>query len=340
MPATCCRTLVSMRQTNRAIRIHATGGPECLQLDEVPVPVPQRGEVLLRHLAIGVNFLDCYHRSGLYALPALPSGIGSEAVGVVEQIGDGVRGVQLGDRVGYAGGVTPGAYADIRTVPAWRLVPIPDAVEDVPAAAVLLKGLTAEYLVRRTFKVGPSHRVLVHAAGGGVGLLLCQWLHHLGAFVFGTVSTDAKAALAAANGCHHPIVTSREDFVEVVKRITKEKGVDVVYDSVGKDTLDGSMRCLKPRGLLVSFGNSSGVVRAVKPSELQQAGSLFLTRPVLQDYTSTRQELLRAAEVMFGLVQSGVLRPRIDATFPLAEAAAAHRRLEARASSGAMVLLP
>ncbi|HEX6813877.1 MAG TPA: quinone oxidoreductase [Planctomycetota bacterium] len=325
---------------NRVIRIHRTGGPECLQLDELPVPVPQRGEVLLRHAAIGVNFLDCYHRSGLYPLPSLPSGIGSEGIGIVEQLGESVQGLRTGDRVGYAGGVEPGSYAERRALPAWRLVPIPPGVDDATAAAVLLKGLTAEYLVRRTFKVGHGHRVLVHAAAGGVGLLLCQWLHHLGALVFGTVSTDAKAELAAANGCHHPIVTSREDFVDVVHRITKEKRVDVVYDSVGKDTFDGSMRCLKPRGMLVSFGNSSGVPRAVLPAELQKAGSLFLTRPVLQDYTSTRQELLRAAEVMFGVVQSGVLRPRIDATFPLAEAAAAHRRLEARASSGAMVLTP
>ena len=303
------------------------------------MPVPQRGEVLLRHLAIGVNFLDCYYRSGLYPLPALPSGIGSEAVGVVEQIGDGVNGVRIGDRVGYAGGVV-GAYADRRTVPAWRLVPIPAGVEEVPAAAVLLKGLTAEYLVRRTFRVGPGHRVLVHAAAGGVGLLLCQWLRHLGALVFGTVSTEAKAALAGANGCHHAIVTSREDFVAVVQRITKEKGVDVVYDSVGKDTFDRSLSCLKTRGMLVSFGNSSGVPRAVSPAELQQGGSLFLTRPTLGDYTGTRQELLRASQVLFGLVQGGVLKAHVDGTLPLAEAAKAHRRLEARESTGAMVLVP
>jgi NADPH2:quinone reductase len=329
-----------MHQMNRAIRIHATGGPECLQLDEVPVPVPQRGEVLLRHLAIGVNFLDCYYRSGLYKLPALPSGIGSEAVGVVEQLGEGVNGVRIGDRVGYAGGVSPGAYADRRTVPAWRLVPIPEAVEDVHAAAVLLKGLTAEYLVRRTFRVGPGHRVLVHAAAGGVGLLLCQWLRHLGALVFGTVSTEAKAALAGANGCHHAIVTSREDFVAVVQRITKDKGVDVVYDSVGKDTFDRSLSCLKTRGMLVSFGNSSGQARAVTPTELQLGGSLFLTRPTLGDYTGTRQELLHASQVLFGLVQGGVLKAHVDGTMPLADAAKAHRRLEARESTGAMVLLP
>ena len=325
---------------NRVIRIHRTGGPECLQLEEVPLPSPGHGEVLLAHRVIGVNFLDCYHRSGLYPLPSLPSGLGSEAVGIVEVLGGGVQGVQVGDRVGYAGGVLPGAYADRRTVPAWRLVPIPATVDDVTAAAVLLKGLTAEYLVRRTFKVGPGHRVLVHAAAGGVGLLLCQWLRHLQATVFGTVSTDAKAELAAANGCHHAIVMSRDDFVAVVRTITKDKGVDVVYDSVGKDTFEGSMRCLKARGLLVSFGNSSGVPRAIAPMELQHAGSLFLTRPTLQDYTSTRQELLRAAVVLFGLVQGGVLKAHVDRTFPLAEAAAAHRRLEARQSAGAMVLLP
>jgi len=324
---------------NRAIRIHRTGGPECLQLDEVEVPAPARGEVLLRHLAIGVNFLDCYHRSGLYPLE-LPSGLGGEAVGIVEALGEGVQGVAVGDRVGYGGGVAPGAYADRRTVPAWRLVPIPPEVESVTAAAVLLKGLTAEYLVRRTFKIGPGHRVLVHAAAGGVGLLLCQWLRHLGATVFGVVSTDAKAALALANGCHHPIVSSREDFVVVVREITKDKGVDVVYDSVGKDTLHGSIKCLKKRGLLVSFGNSSGPPSAITPAELQHAGSLFLTRPTLHDYTSTRQELTNAAEVLMKLVRGGVLQPRLDRTFPLEQAADAHRRLEARQSAGAMVLLP
>ncbi|HEX5050175.1 MAG TPA: quinone oxidoreductase [Planctomycetota bacterium] len=325
---------------NRAIRIHRTGGPECLQWDDVPMPTPERGEVVLAHRAVGVNFLDLYQRSGLYALPGLPSGLGNEAVGIVEQLGPGVQGVHVGDRVGYAGGVPAGAYCERRAVPAWRLVPIPAGIEDTTAAAVLLKGLTAEYLVRRTFKVGPGHRVLVHAAAGGTGLLLCQWLRHLGATVFGTVSTEAKAELASANGCHHAIVTSRESFVAVVRTITKDKGVDVVYDSVGKDTLDGSLQCLKRRGLLVSFGNASGAPRAVVLAELMQAGSVFVTRPTLLDYTSTRQELLRAAHVLFGLVEGGVLRVRIDCTLPLAQAAAAHRRLEARQSAGAIVLLP
>ena len=324
---------------NRAIRIHRTGGPECLQLEEVEVPGPARGEVVLRHLAIGVNFLDCYHRSGLYPVP-LPAGLGSEAVGVVEALGDGVQGVAVGDRVGYAGDVPPGAYADRRTVPAWRLVGIPAEVDDVTAAAVLLKGLTAEYLVRRVFKVGPGHRVLVHAAAGGVGSLLCQWLRHLDATVFGVVSSDEKAAAALANGCHHVAVSPREDFVAVVREITKDRGVDVVYDGVGQDTLRGSLRCLRRRGMLVSFGNASGRPGPVELAELQSGGSLFVTRPTLHDYTATRQELVAAAEALWKLVRPGVLKARLDRTFPLAAAAEAHRRLEARLSTGAMVLLP
>jgi len=259
---------------------------------------------------------------------------------VVEMLGDGVQGVQVGDRVGYAGDVPPGSYADRRTVPAWRLVGIPAEVDDVTAAAVLLKGLTAEFLVRRVFKVGPGHRVLVHAAAGGVGSLLCQWLRHLDATVFGVVSSDEKATAALANGCHHVVVSPREDFVAVVREITKDRGVDVVYDGVGKDTLRGSLRCLRRRGMLVSFGNASGRPGAVELAELQSGGSLFLTRPTLHDYTATRQELVGAADALWKLVRPGVLKVRLDRTFPLAAAEEAHRRLEARLSTGAMVLLP
>jgi NADPH2:quinone reductase len=322
---------------DRAIRIHRTGGPECLQLDEVAVPPPARGELAVRHTAVGVNFLDCYHRSGLYPLP-LPSGIGSEAAGVVEAVGDGVHGVAVGDRIAYAGGVPPGAYSDRRVVPAWRCVGLPPALDDRTAAAALLKGLTAEFLVRRVFKVGPGHRVLVHAAAGGVGLFLCQWLRHVGATVFGAVSSEAKAELAVAHGCHHPIVTTRQNVVAAVRAITKDKGVDVVYDGVGKDTIAASLDCLRRRGLLVQFGNASGPPPALELAELQRRGSLFVTRPTLHDYTATAQELGNAAEVLFGLLLGGVLKVRIDATFPLAAAADAHRRLEARQSSGALVL--
>lgn len=319
------------------IRIHRTGGPECLQLDEVPLPAPGRGEVQMRHTAIGVNFLDCYHRSGLYPLP-LPSGIGSEAVGIVTAVGAGVVGVSVGQRVACAG-VAPGCYAAARNVPAWRLVPVPAALPDATVAAVLLKGLTAEFLVRRVFKVGPGHRVLVHAAAGGVGLLLCQWLRHVGATVVGVVSTVAKAELAAASGCHHVVVRERDDVAAGVAAFTQGKGLDVVYDSVGQATLRESLQCLRPRGLLVNFGNASGRPEPVALPELQ-AGSYFLTRPTLHDYTATRQELVRAAEVLFELVVAGVLQVRLDSTFPLAAAADAHRRLESRQSTGAIVLVP
>jgi NADPH2:quinone reductase len=321
------------------IRIHATGGPEQLVLDEVELPPPARGEVQLRHGAIGVNFLDCYHRSGLYPLPSLPHGIGSEAVGVVAAVGEGVDGVDIGQRLACAGGVAPGAYAAARNVPAWRLVPVPEGLSDAQVAAVLLKGLTAEFLVRRVFKVGPGHRVLVHAAAGGVGLLLCQWLRHVGASVIGVVSTAAKADLARQHGCHHVVVRDGDDVAAAVGTLTQGKGVDVVYDSVGRATLRESLRCLRKRGMLVNFGNASGRPEPLALPELQ-AGSFFVTRPTLHDYTATRQELLRAAEVLFELVRGGVLRVHIDSTLPLAAAADAHRRLESRQSTGAIVLVP
>lgn len=320
------------------IRIHAFGGPEQMLWEPLHVPPPARGELRLRHTAVGVNFLDCYHRSGLYPVP-LPSGLGSEAVGIVEAIGDGVAGVSVGDRVAYAGGVPPGAYATARTVPAWRCLPVPADVDDTTAAAVLLKGLTAEYLVRRVFRVGPGHRVLVHAAAGGTGSLLCQWLRHLGAVVVGAVSSAAKVDAAFRNGCHQVVDTAAQDVVAAVAAFTKDKGVDVVYDGIGKDTLRTSLQCLRKRGLLVSFGNASGRPEPVDLAELQR-GSWFVTRPTLLDYTATRQELTNAAEVVWKLVRPGVLQPRLDGTFPLADAAAAHRRLQSRQSRGSIVLLP
>ncbi len=323
----------------RTIRVHRVGGPECLSMDDTALPPPSRGEVQVQHTAIGVNFLDCYHRSGLYPLPALPHGVGGEAVGRVVAVGDGVHTIAIGERVAYGGHVPPGSYADARNVPAWRLVPIPAGVEDTTIAALLLKGLTAEFLVRRVTKVGRGHHVLVHAAAGGVGLLLCQWLRHVGATVYGVVSTPEKAEVARAHGCHQVIVRSEENVVDVVQRMTQGKGLDVVYDSVGKSTLRESLQCLKKRGLLVAFGNSSGRPDPVAITELQ-AGSFYLTRPTLHDYTSTREELLHAAQVLFELVAGGVLRARIDSTLPLAEAAAAHRRLESRQSTGAIVLVP
>ncbi len=308
-------------------------------VEEIDVPPPGRGEAQLQQGAIGVNFIDCHHRAGRYPLPSLPHGIGSEAVGRVVAIGDGVRGLAIGQRVAYAGGLPPGAYAERRNVPAWRLVPVPDGLDDVTVAALLLKGLTAEMLVRRVFRVGPGHRVLVHAAAGGVGLLLCQWLRHLDATVVGVVSTEAKAELARAHACHHAIVGGPDELVPAVMRLTQDKGVDVAYDSVGRTTLRASLRCLRPRGTLVCFGAASGQPEPVDVAELQRA-SLFLTRPKLDDYTATARELARAAGALFALVQGGVLRAHVDGTFPLAEVAAAHRRLEARQSAGAIVLLP
>jgi NADPH2:quinone reductase len=321
------------------VRVHETGGPECLQLDEVELPPPARGEVQVGQTAIGVNFVDCYHRSGLYPLPALPHGIGSEAAGRVLAVGDGVRGVAVGDRVAYAGGIAPGSYCDARNVPAWRLVPVPAAIDDATAAAVLLKGMTAEFLVRRVFKVGPGHRALVHAAAGGVGTLLCQWLRHVGATVIGVVSTAAKERAARAAGCHQVVVRERDDVAAAVARFTQEKGVDVVYDSVGRATFAESLRCLRRRGLLVSYGNASGRPDPIAVQDLQ-AGSFFFTRPSLNDYTATRAELLRSASALFALVAGGALRVQLDATLPLARAADAHRRLESRQSTGACVLVP
>lgn len=321
------------------MRIHATGGPEQLRRDDVEVPSPGRGEVRLRQTAVGVNFIDVYHRGGLYPLPGLPHALGSEAVGVVAALGPGVRTVKVGDRVGYAGG-PPGAYAEQRVVPAARLLSLPQEIDDVTAASLLLKGLTAEYLVRRAFRVAPGHRVLVHAAAGGVGLLLCQWLRHLGATVFGTVGSEAKAQLALDHGCHRVIVYTHEDFVAAVRAATDNEGVEVVYDSVGKSTMLGSLDCLRRRGTLVLFGNASGPADPIDPRELGRRGSLYLTRPSLHDYVHTRQELVRAGKALFQVVAQGVVKPRIDRTLPLRDAAEAHRLLESRRTTGALVLVP
>jgi len=322
----------------RAIRFYEVGGPEVLRWEEFPLADPGPGEVLLRHTAIGVNFIDTYHRSGLYPLP-LPSGLGLEGAGVVEAVGPGVSDLAVGQRVAYAGGPV-GAYSQRRCFPAQRLVPLPDDIPDTTAAAVLLKGMTAEYLLCRTFPVQPGQTILVHAAAGGVGLILCQWARHLGATVIGTVSSDDKAEVARRHGCHHVVVSSRESFVDRVRALTGGVGVAVVYDSVGRDTWDGSLDCLARRGMMVSFGNASGPVPAFSPLVLSAKGSLFLTRPTLMDYTATREELLASAERVFGVLRSGVVRVRIHRTYPLEEAAAAHRELEGRRTAGALVLLP
>ncbi|HSB21303.1 MAG TPA: quinone oxidoreductase [Anaeromyxobacteraceae bacterium] len=321
-----------------AIRIHRTGGPEVLQVEDLPAGAPGPGEVRVRHTAVGVNFIDTYHRTGLYPL-SLPSGLGSEAAGIVEEAGPGVKHVAPGDRVAYAGGA-PGSYCQIRVMPADRLVRLPAGIADRQAAAMMLKGMTVQYLVTRTYPVKAGETVLLHAAAGGVGLIACQWLKALGATVIGTVGTDEKAALARQAGCDHAVVYTREDFVARVREITGGKGVPVVFDPVGKTTFQGSLQCLRPRGLMVSFGNASGAVPPVDLIQLSTRGSLYLTRPTLAHYTSTREELEETAGELFRMAASGKIRVEPSATYPLADAARAHRDLEARKTTGSLLLLP
>jgi NADPH:quinone reductase len=324
---------------NRAIRIHHTGGPEVLRFEEVDPGRPGPGQALVRHSAIGVNFIDTYHRSGLYPLPSLPHGLGMEAAGRVEAVGDGVTEFGPGDRVAYATG-TPGAYAEARVVAAERLIRLPDGIDDRVAAAALLRGLTVEYLIRRTFRVERGMTVLFHAAAGGVGLIACQWLRHLGATVIGTVGSDEKAALAREHGCTHVIVYSRESVAARVREITGGLGVPVVYDSVGRATLDDSLGSLQRRGMLVSFGNASGPPPPIDPLTLLRKGSLFLTRPTLVDYAATRAELLAGAAAWFDVLQRRAVKVDVRQTWPLAEAAEAHRALESRRTSGSSILIP
>jgi NADPH2:quinone reductase len=322
----------------KAIRFHKTGGPEVLVWEDVEVGDPGPGQIRLRHHAIGVNYLDTYHRSGLYPLP-LPSGCGTEGAGVVEAVGAGVTDLKAGDRVAYAGGA-PGAYAEARLFPADRVVKLPDGIAFDTAAAMMLKGMTVQYLIKRTFKVQPGMTVLWHAAAGGVGLIACQWLKALGVTMIGTVGSDAKAALAKAHGCEHTIVYTRENFVERVKEITGGKGVPVVYDSVGKLTFMGSLDCLQPIGMMVSFGNSSGPVDSFAPGILQQKGSLYLTRPTLVTYTAKREDLVASATDLFDVVKSGKVKIEIAQRYALKDAAQAHRDLEGRKTTGSTVLTP
>jgi NADPH2:quinone reductase len=327
-----------MRTTTRAIRLHAHGGPEALSLEAIPLAPPGPGQVQVRHTAIGVNFIDTYHRTGLYPLP-LPSGLGMEAAGVVEAVGEGVTTLAVGDRVGYCqAGI--GAYAEARNVEAAKVVKLPDGVSDEVAAASLLKGMTVEYLVHRTFRVERGMTVLWHAAAGGVGSLACQWLAHLGVTVIGTVGSDAKAETARAHGCTHVVVTSREDFVARTLELTHGRKVPVVYDSVGKDTLLRSLDCLAPRGMLVSFGNASGKPDPLELLLLSQKGSLYVTRPTLATYVATRAELEASAGALFEAIARGWVRPEIHHRFPLSEAAEAHRALEGRRTTGSVILAP
>jgi NADPH2:quinone reductase len=319
------------------MRVYEYGGTEKLRWEQVQVGAPGEGQVLVRNTAIGLNFVDTYQRSGLYQT-ALPFTPGSEGAGVVEAVGPKVKELKVGDRVAYCSPI--GAYAEVLLRPAERLVKIPAGIDDKTAAAMMLKGLTAQYLIRRTYRVKKGDTILMHAAAGGVGLILCQWARALGATVIGTVGSDEKAALAKKAGCKHVIVTSREKFAEQVKAITKGKGVPVVYDGIGKDTFMDSLDCLAPLGLMASFGNASGAVTQFNPGVLAQKGSLFLTRPTLITYTASREALLSAARELFAVVKSGKVKIAINQTYPLREAAQAQRDLESRKTTGSTILLP
>jgi NADPH2:quinone reductase len=320
-----------------AVRVYEAGGPENLRWEEVEVGAPGPGQVRVRNTAIGLNFVDTYQRSGLYPMP-MPFTLGSEGAGVVEALGPRVKDLKVGDRVAYAGPL--GAYATELLRPADRLVKIPAGVDDKTAAAMMLKGLTTQYLLRRTYRVKKGDTILMHAAAGGVGLILCQWAKALGATVIGTVGSEEKAALAKKAGCKHVIVVPKENFVERVKAITKGKGVPVVYDGVGKDTFAGSLDCLSPLGMMVSFGNASGAVPPFNAGILAQKGSLFLTRPTLATYAASREDLVRMARDLFSVVKSGKVKIVVNQTYPLQEAAQAQRDLEARKTTGSTVLLP
>jgi NADPH2:quinone reductase len=321
----------------KAIRIHAPGGPEVMHWETVPKPEPGPGEALVRHAAVGLNYIDVYFRTGLYKTQ-LPATLGMEAAGTVAAIGDGVSTVAVGDRVAYASAPN-GAYATERVIAADRLVKLPDGIDFTTAAAMMLQGMTAQYLLRRTYRVRRGDTILVHAAAGGVGLILCQWAHHLGATVIGVVSTPDKAELARANGATH-VLLGRVDLPAEVRRLTGGAMVPVVYDSVGKDTFMASLDCLAPLGMMVSYGNASGPVGAVDVGLLGAKGSLFLTRPSVATYTAKRADLEATAAELFQVVLDGAVRIRVNQTFALADAAEAHRALEARRTTGSTVLLP
>lgn len=321
----------------KAIRVHEPGGAEVLKYEDVSDPTAGPERVVVAVEAIGVNFIDVYHRTGLYPIPT-PFIPGSEAAGTIRAVGEGVTDLEVGDRVAYA--MERGAYAEAQSVAAWRCVRLPDTMDAVSGAAVMLQGMTAHYLCYSTFRVREGHRVLVHAAAGGVGLLLVQMARRLGATVYGTVSTSEKARLATKAGANEVILYNDKDFTSEIARVTNGAGVDVVYDSVGQATFDGSMECLKPRGYLVSFGQSSGPIAPFSPGVLAAKGSLFLTRPTLVNYAATREETVRRASDLFAWVAAGDLKLRIGATFPLREAGEAHRQLEGRKTTGKVVLLP
>lgn len=322
----------------KAIRIERTGGPEVLEVAQVEVPTPKPGEILVRHEAVGVNFIDTYHRSGLYPVK-LPTGLGLEAAGTVEAVGEGVERFKTGDRVVYASGPI-GAYAELHATSAARAVKLPDGIDAKVAAACLLKGMTAEFLVRRTYPVKAGETILVHAAAGGVGSILVQWAKHLGARVIGTAGSDEKAELARAHGADHVILYRDQDVAAEVRRLTDGKGVPVAYDSVGASTFEGTLASLARRGMFVSFGNASGPVPPFAPLRLSQAGSLFFTRPTMFDYTATTEDLDASASALFEVIGSGAVKIDIGQTFALGDARRAHEALEGRETVGASLLIP
>jgi len=322
-----------------AVRVHKTGGPEVLTYEDVDIPAPGQGQIKIKQHACGVNFIDTYLRTGAYPSPVgLPFIAGNESAGEVSAVGAGVTGVKVGDRVAFVG--TLGGYAAERLVPADRAVKLPDNISYEQAAGMMLKGMTAQYLVNRTFKVGKGSIVLMHAAAGGVGLILCQWANHLGATVIGTVGTKEKAELAKANGCHHTILYRDEDFVAKVKEITSGKMCDVVYDGVGKDTFPGSLDCLHPLGYFVSFGSASGQIDAFNINILQTKGSLFATRPTLNHYVAKNEELAACAKDLFDKVGSGAVKIPVNQTYKLNDAIKAHKDLEGRGTTGTSILVP
>jgi NADPH:quinone reductase len=323
---------------NHAIRVHEHGGPEKMVWEEVPLPDPKPGEALVRHQAVGLNYIDVYFRTGLYKAPTMPTTIGMEGAGVVEAVGEGVIVVKPGDRVAYAGAL--GAYAEARCVPAEKLVVLPDGIDAKQGAAMMLQGMTAQYLLRRTYKVQQGDTILVHAAAGGVGLILCQWAKHLGATVIGTVGSQEKAELARKNGCDHVILYREEDFAKRVKEITGGEGVPVVYDGVGKATFPASLDCLKPFGVFVSFGSASGPIDAFNIGILAPKGSLYVTRPTLNTHTAKRETLEEIAKDLFEVVGSGAVKIPIHSRAKLADAADVHRALEGRRTTGATVMHP
>jgi NADPH2:quinone reductase len=321
-----------------AIRVHKQGGPEEMKWETVDLPTIKEGEVLIKHTAIGLNYIDTYHRSGLYPMP-VPLTLGLEGAGIIEEIGENVNGLKAGDRVAYASPPT-GSYAEAKVMPADRLVKIPDNISDEVAAAIMLKGMTVEYLVRRTYNVKAGQTVLFHAVAGGVGLIACQWLKAIGATTIGTVGSEEKAALAKANGCDHTILYREENFVDKVKEITNREGVPVVYDGIGKDTALQGLDCLSPFGLMVIFGNASGNAPPIDTGLLAAKGSLFLTRPTLMTYNAKREALVDSAQQVFNMVGSGKINISINARYDLKDAAQAHKDLESRKTTGSTLLMP